>query len=168
MEVVERRIYMTSTDAAETIRAFFESYRRAFERFDASAIADHFVFPGHITADSKEIGLTSVTDRPAWIGQLDRLLGMYRAIDVASARVVELMITELSPRLFQAIVHWALDDRAGRRLYDFEAAYTLAEVGDALRITAIAHNEIPRYRECVARLRAEGAGGARSEPDAAV
>ena len=139
-------------DNTSEIRAFLESYRQAFERFDTSAIADHFAFPGHATADSSEIGLTPITDRGAWIGQLDRLLAMYRAIDVASARILELSVTELSPRLFQAVVHWGLDDRAARRLYDFQAAYTLAEIGNALRITAIAHNEIPRYRACVARL----------------
>jgi hypothetical protein len=144
---------MTSAHAPERIRALLESYRQAFERFDAPAIAGHFAFPGHVTADSGDIGLTPITDLGAWIGQLERLLAMYRAIDVAAAHILDLNVAELSPRVFQAMVHWGLDDRAARRLYDFKAAYTLAEIGNALRITAIAHNEIPQYRACVARLR---------------
>jgi hypothetical protein len=159
---------MISTDATHSINAFFESYRRAFERFDASAIVDHFAFPGHLTADSSEIGLTPITDERTWISQIEHLLAMYRAIDVSSARVIDLAADELSPRLFQAIVHWALYDRAGSPLYEFQAGYTLARSGDRLRITAIAHNEIPRYRECLARRRAESAAAPRSEPDAAV
>jgi hypothetical protein len=148
---------MEPTDADRVISAFFESYRRAFERFDASAIADHFTFPIHITADSSEIVLTAIPDKPTWMSQLDHLLDMYREIDAASAQVVDLAAAELSPRLFQAVVHWALYDRAGVKLYELDAAYTLARMGDTLRITAIAHNEIPRYRECLARLRAESA-----------
>jgi hypothetical protein len=49
-------------------------------------------------------------------------------------------------------VHWALYDDAGRVLYAFEAAYTLASIDGALRISAIAHNEIPRYRECLSQI----------------
>jgi hypothetical protein len=42
---------------------------------------------------------------------------------------------------------------------EFDAARTLARIGGALRIAAPAHNEIPRYRECLARLQAERGGG---------
>ncbi len=80
---------------------------------------------------------------------------MYRAIGFGSARVLRLAPVELSPRLVQVMVHWALHDGIGRILYDFQALYTLVRIGDTLRIAAIAHNEIPRYRECLARLRSE-------------
>jgi hypothetical protein len=36
-------------------------------------------------------------------------------------------------------------------LYTFEAAYTLAQIDGALRITALAHNELPRLQECLAQ-----------------
>ena len=150
---------MTSPHPTERVSAFFKSYLRAFESFNAAAIADHFAFPCHVTADSGEIGLTAVAERGAWIAQLEKLLAMYRAINVASARIVDLRITTISAQLLLAVVHWDLDEPAGNWLYSFEAAYTLAGDGDALRITAIAHNEIPRYRECVARLRARGSAG---------
>jgi hypothetical protein len=41
-------------------------------------------------------------------------------------------------------VHWALVDGADARIYEFDAAYTLADLGEGLRVTAIAHNETPR------------------------
>ncbi len=137
------------------VNAFMESYRAAFERLDAPAIADHFAYPSHITSDTGEIVLIPVAAKYDWIGKLEQLLGMYRAIGVTSARVLDLAATELSPRLFLAILHWELYDGSGRSLYDFEATYTLAEIDGILRIAAISHNEIPRYRACIARLQAQ-------------
>jgi hypothetical protein len=93
----------------------------------------------------------SVASRDEWVGQIERLLAMYRAIGVHSARALHLSATELSPRLGRAEVHWALSDAAGGLLYDFHATYTLARLGDDWRIAAIAHDEIPRYRACLAR-----------------
>lgn len=58
----------------------------------------------------------------------------------------------LSDRLVQATVRWALEDAGGRLLYRFDAIYTLARIDGTLRITAIAHNELPGYREALARL----------------
>lgn len=144
---------MTLGETAENVNAFFESYRAAFERLDAPAIADHFAYPSHITSDTGEIVLNPIPAKQDWIGEIEQLLGMYGAIGFGSARVVNLALTEISPRLVQAVVHWELRDGEGGSLYDFQAMYTLAEIDGALRISAIAHNEIPRYRECLARLR---------------
>ena len=138
----------------QRVRSFFDAYRAAFERYDAAAIADLFAYPGHVTSDAGEVGLIPVTSRDTWIAQLERLLAMYGALDVGSAQLLDLHVVELSPRLLQASGHWGLRDRTGAALYDFQATYTLVERDDALRISAIAHNEVPRYRACVARLRA--------------
>jgi hypothetical protein len=143
---------MAGTEAADEVAAFFESYRRAFERLDASAIADHFVYPSHVTSDGAEVALLVIATREQWMGQAERLLDMYRAIEFRSARVLDVRPVRLSARLVQAVVRWGLYDAVGRLLYDFNAAYTLASVGGVLRIAALAHNEVPRYRECLARL----------------
>ena len=147
------------SEIRSSVKDFFEGYRVAFERLDAGAIADHFAYPGHVTSDSDQygIGLLPVAEKQQWIGTLQRLLGMYGAVGFASARIRKLATTELSAGLVQAIVHWALHDRAGRLLYEFEAAYTLAKLTGAFRITALAHNEIPQYRACVARLQSASA-----------
>src|SRR5512147_2862639 len=101
---------MPTTDLHTTISSFFDSYRTAFEHQDAAAIADHFSYPGHVTSDAGEITLVPITNRQEWIGKLEQLLGMYRAIAVHSARVLDLALSEISPRLVQAHIHWALHD----------------------------------------------------------
>lgn len=146
---------MITNETATGVPGFFESYRLAFERLDASAIADHFAYPSHMTSDTGKIVLSPVVTKPDWTRQIQQLLAMYRAIGFASARILNLAFTELSPRLAQAVVDWALQDNTGSLLYTFQATYTLVKIDDALRISGIAHNEIPKYREYLARLEAQ-------------
>jgi hypothetical protein len=80
---------------------------------------------------------------------------MYRAIDVGSVEAIALATDALSPRLVQARVRWALGDKAARPLYEFDAMYTLGRHTEKFRIIAIAHNEIPQYRSCMARIAAQ-------------
>jgi len=148
---------MNTNETVTDVTGFFESYRLAFERRDTSAIADHFAYPSHMTSDTGEIVLSPVVTKPDWTRRIQQLLAMYRAIGFASARILDLALTELSPRLVQAVVDWALQDHIGSLLYTFQAAYTLVKIDDALRISGIAHNEIPKYREYLARLEAQRA-----------
>jgi hypothetical protein len=140
-----------SSETAPSVSAFFESYRTAFERLDAPAIADYYTYPGHMTSDTGKIVLIPIAAKLEWIGQIEQLLGTYRAIGFSCAHILDLVATELSPRLIQAILHWRLHDGAGRVLYDFEATYTLAKINGTLRIAALSHNEIPRYRAYLAQ-----------------
>ena len=143
---------MAGHDARTAAGAFFASYRAAFDRADAATVLDHFAFPCHITGEGREVTLTSLASREEGARLVGQLLAMYRDVGVAAARVLALTASETSPRLLQVLVHWGLDGAAGARLYAFEAAYTLARIDGALRIGAIAHNEVPRYRACLARL----------------
>ncbi len=139
------------------VDAFVGAYRRGFEAFDVDSLADLFSYPCLITADADAdadaVAVTVVSSRDAWIGQLERLVAAYRAIAVRSTQVLDLHVTELTPRLAQATVQWALTEASGARIYDFAASYTLADVGRGMRITAIAHNEAARLRAAVARQR---------------
>ncbi len=135
------------------VREFFDAYRTAFEAFEAAAIADLFSYPCQITSDAGEIDVVTVPARDAWMPQLERLIEAYRSIGVRSAEIIELQVLELTPRLAQAAVTWRLVDAERQPIYDFDAAYTLADPGTGLRITAIAHNETPRLRAAVARSR---------------
>jgi hypothetical protein len=134
-------------ETAPNVSSFFESYRSAFERLDAPGIAEHFAFPLYITSDAEEIRPISVTSKQDWIANVERLVEMYRRIGFASARVLDLTTIELSPRLVQAILQWGLYDGEQRTLYEFQAGYTIAEINGDLRITAIAHDEVTRYRQ---------------------
>lgn len=143
-------------DHDSRIDGFFESYRRAFERLDAPAIADHYAYPLHIAGDmGSEVDLTTIAHRKDWIEQIERLLDMYRAIDFSSARILGSKTTQLSSLLAQTAVRWGLYDGGNHLLYDFEAVYTLVTVSGNLRIAAISHNEMLRSRESIARRRAE-------------
>jgi len=138
---------------ARKAAAFFESYRAAFAHGDVAAILDQFAFPCHITSEAREVTLTPIASREEGARMVGQLLAMYRDVGVTTARVLELDATGVSPRLIVALVHWSLDDATGARVYAFEASYTLARFDEVLRITAIAHNEVLRYRERLAQIR---------------
>ena len=153
---------MSANESPVTVAALFESYRSAFERQDALAIAEHYAFPMLSTIDTGKIAVTPVASKAELSSQLERLLAMYRAIGVGSARILKLSSLEFSPRLAQVSVEWELCGGSGELLYGFQAAYTVGLIDGALRITGVAHNEIPRYRECLARLQSEVGGSPRT------
>jgi hypothetical protein len=128
------------------VQDFLDAYRRAFEAFDVPALVDLFSCPCQITSDADRVVVTDVPSRDAWIPQIERLVAAYRAIGVRSAEVLELHVDELTPRLAQATARWRLVDGDGQPLYEFDASYTLGDLGEGMRITAIAHNETPRLR----------------------
>jgi hypothetical protein len=86
---------------------------------------------------------------------------MYRAIDFGNAEALALATDPLSSRLVQVRIRWALRNKAGAPLYEFDAMYTLARHSDIFRITAVAHNEMAQYRRCVAALAEAGSAAKR-------
>lgn len=150
------------------IEEFLDAYSDAFEAFDASAVADLFTYPCQITSDAGERPVTIVADREAWADQLERLLDTYREIGVRSAEILDTQVTELSPRLSLATVRWRLRDQAGARIYDFDASYTLLDVGQGTQLAAIAHNETTRLRAALAQTRPEESRDRPAAPAAAV
>ena len=131
---------------ARDVRAFFDEYRATFARYDAEALADLFAFPFHVVSDTEEIAPMSVANRDDWLGVLQGLLGGYRTLGVASGEPLELAVTELTPRLASARVHWELRRDDGSAIYRFTAVYTLARVGGRWRVAAIAHDELPKLQ----------------------
>lgn len=143
---------MVATDA--TVEAFYESYRDAFETLDPLAIGEYFAFPCQITGgDARGVTVQSFASHEAFHPLLEGLVGAYRTIGVTTARMLDLQVFLLTDRLAQAGVRWRLVDGKEQPVYDFEATYTLANLGAGLRITAIAHNEGPRLAEKLASAR---------------
>lgn len=130
-------------------RGFLDAYRAAFEAFDPAAIADLFTYPCAIISDASEAAVTVVPSREAWIPRLERLIEAYRALGVRWAEPVTVKATELGSRLVQLTVHWRLMATDATPLYEFDAAYTLADRGAGFRVAAIAHNETPRLRAAI-------------------
>ncbi|MDP9205230.1 MAG: hypothetical protein M3P12_07205 [Gemmatimonadota bacterium] len=153
---------MRSSKITADVRAFFTTYCTAFIRQDAPAIARHFADLVHTASDDGRAVSVRVASGDDWRSTIDRLLEMYRAIDVGSVEATGLATDALSSRLVQARLRWALYDKAVRPLYEFDAMYTLARHSETFRIIAIAHNEIPHYRDCLARVRS--ATGQTGEP----
>jgi hypothetical protein len=144
-----------SSKITADVRAFFTGYCTAFIRQDAPAIAKHFADMVHVTSDDERDVSVQVASAAEWRKSIDRVLDMYRAIDVGSVEAIGLATDALSPRLVQARLRWALTDKKARQLYEFDAMYTLARHSEKFRIIAIAHNEIPEYRKCLARIKTE-------------
>ena len=143
---------MRSSKITADVRAFFTSYCTAFIRQDAPAIAGHFADLVHVASDDGDKVSVQVSDTADWRQTIDRILEMYRAIDVGSLEATGLATDPLSARLVQVRLRWALSDKAGGPLYEFDAMYTLARHTEKFRITALAHNELPEYRRCKAKL----------------
>ena len=145
---------MRSSKVTADVRAFFTSYCTAFIRQDVPAIVRHFADIVHVATDVGDDVNVHVANGAEWRTTIEQILEMYRAIDVGSVVATGLATDPLSGRLVQARLRWALSDKAARPLYEFDAMYTLARHTETFRITAIAHNEIPEYRRCLAALEA--------------
>ena len=139
-----------------TVDRFLRDYRVAFERFDVAAVAAFFAFPLQVTGDAADVTVVSVPALDAWVPQIERIVGAYRLLGVASADARYVRLVSVTSRISQAAINWHLLDAAGGGVYDFHASYTLADLGAGLRITAIAHDESPRLMAAVARRHAGG------------
>ena len=141
------------------VERFLEDYRDAFQRFDASAVTSFYAFPCQVTGEADAVTVTSIASAEAWTPLVDRIIGGYRLLGVERADIAEFRMLALTPRLAQAAVRWVLVDGTGATVYEFDASYSLAELGDGLRITGIAHNETPRLRAALERRQQTGAPG---------
>ena len=141
---------MKSAKITADVRAFFTKYITAYIRQDPKAVAKHYADLVHISGDNGDRVTVHVETNDEMLKTIAHLIEMYRAIDFGSAEALGLATDELSSRLVQARVRWLLRDKAGNPLYEFDAMYTLARHTEIFRITALAHNEIPQYRRCLA------------------
>lgn len=144
---------MANPQVPPMVNSFFESYRSAFERLDAEGIADHFIYPCLVTGDSPKVIPQSIASIDEWIPQVRQLVVGYRTIGFSSARILDLSVIELSPRLMHAAVSWELLSASKEALYDFRVLYTLAEKDGRLKIAAIAHNETPKFLEALKKAK---------------
>jgi len=71
-----------SSKLTADVRAFFTSYSTAFIRQDAPAIARHFADLVHVASGIGGDVSVHVANAVEWRKTIDRILEMYRAIDV--------------------------------------------------------------------------------------
>jgi hypothetical protein len=146
--------FESQNTAERQVVEFLHAYRAAFESFDAERIVDCFAFPFQLTSDADQVSIVSVPAPDAWKAQVTTLLAAYRMIGVTSAYPVEIRVTVISPSVLMARVHWRLLRADQSTVYQFHGNYTIVLLADALRISAIVHDETPRLRAAVAQAKA--------------
>ena len=95
------------TDQASA-KQFLDEYRATFERFDVAAVAAFFAFPLQVTGDAADVTVVSVPALEAWVPQIERIVGAYRMLGVASADARDVRIVAVTTRITQATVNWVL------------------------------------------------------------
>ena len=135
------------------VTAFIDGYRRTFETFDVDAVCGAFAFPVQVVGDAGEARVVVVPALEAWRPQIERIVGAYRLLGVASSAVEALEVMEVTPRIAHAKVRWGLRDGGGATIYDFTASYTLAVRGDGRGIVAIAREVAAQLAAAVAKAR---------------
>ena len=131
-------------DTTPDLRAFFADYRTTFARLDRDALLPFFSLPVQVVSATNDATSISVFDAESWPSVLDGLLGAYRILGVADAEPLQMDVTQVTPQVLSAHVRWELRRHDGSVVYGFSAVYTVVEVDGALRICAIAHDELPR------------------------
>ena len=156
---------MKSTKITAHVRAFFTTYVTAYIRQDVPAICGHFADTVHISTDTGDKVTVHVATNAELLQMIAQQLERYRSMGFGSAEILALATDEMSPRLVQARLRWLLLDKAGEKLYEFDAMYTLARHTEIFRITALAHNETPQYRHYLAeRSGADGSVAGKTPP----
>ncbi len=138
-----------SATAVDQALAFYDSYRAAFERYDAEAIVDHFTLPSFIVSDASEVAFIAYTTPEGCAAGINQILDLHRKIGVRSGRLLEFSVLELSAAMIVYTLNFAFHDAGGLALYDFRGVYTLAKTASGWRLAAISHNQVPRLIACV-------------------
>ncbi len=128
------------------LHTFFDHYRTAFARYDRDALNALFTFPLQVISATEGGVAISIFDRDEWGAALDRILDAYRSLGVVDGLPLELDVSELTPQVGGARVHWKLRREDGSAVYHFTAIYTLVQVDGAWRIAGIGHDELPKLR----------------------
>jgi hypothetical protein len=133
----------------EHVQGFRDSYRLAFEQYDADAIVRHFALPCHIVSDSETVAHIDFKTEQDCRGSIERILAWHRKIGMTSGHTRGLSIVELSARIICFDLNYAFEGAGQEYLYDFRGHYTLVANEDCWRIAAITHNQVPRLLACL-------------------
>jgi hypothetical protein len=133
----------------ERVQSFRDSYRRAFEQYDADAVVSHFALPCHVVSDGETVAHIDFKTAQDCRVSIERILTWHRKIGMVSGITLALSIVEMSPRILCFDLHYAFEGAAHEFLYDFRGKYTLVGSDDLWRIAAITHNQVPRLLACM-------------------
>ena len=132
------------------VRAFFDDYRQVFAAFDGDALLTRFAFPMHVVSATDDGASVFSATAEDWPAVLAGLFDAYRSLGVVEARPIQMDVTELTGNVATAHVHWELCREDGSVVYAFTGIYTLVVADGTRRITAIAHDELPKLGAAMA------------------
>ena len=133
------------TDLQTDLETWCASYISAFERFDASAIAEHWAFPALTTQSGQSFAFKSADHFAA---NTEKLLGFYKRQGVASVERRVLSHYEMGANAVAMTVADKMLDAAGNVLAGWQAAYVMKRTGTSWRaVVAIADGEVAAWAE---------------------
>lgn len=119
---------------------FFEAYARAFEAYDADAIAERFLTPCLFVRE----GTTETAATPGAVAaSVAALLDLHRAWDVQTAEPADVTVLEESGHHAITRVAWKLGRANSRVAWDYATTYTLVRDGADWRIAAAVTHDAP-------------------------
>ena len=115
-------------DVSADLRPFFARYARAFEAYDAGAVAACYAVPCLLVRDGATVAHAAVEGVEA---SVRALLDLHRAWDVQTARPAEVLVLEATPDHAVARVDWRLGRAKSRVAWTFSTTYTLVPAATA-------------------------------------
>lgn len=123
--------------------AWCASYVRAFEAYDAEAIAAHWTFPALTTQAGRSFTFKSAEHFAKNTGLL---LGFYQAQSVTRVEREVMDILEMSPDAVSVTVQDKMLDAAGGQIVSWQAAYVMQRIEGTWRaVAAVADGEVAAW-----------------------
>ena len=120
---------------ASTLTAFFDRYRRAFERRELDKLLDMVAVPCLVATGH---GPSSIADRDTLRTRLEAQVTRHAEAGVADAAFEILAHRRLAASLLQAEVRWTFHDDAGEILTTFDLMYLMHSSEAGWRISLVA------------------------------
>ncbi|MEP7181210.1 MAG: nuclear transport factor 2 family protein [Betaproteobacteria bacterium] len=114
------------------VEAYFAVYARAYDTFDAAAIADHFALPSYILHPDRDSA--GFTTREALAANMERINEINRTHRFGRATFGPISVAAFAPTLVLATVPWAIHDVEGALLWRFTCTYNLAKRANGWKI----------------------------------
>jgi hypothetical protein len=124
----------------EAIQARLRTYLSVFEKGDAEAYADPFVFPAAIWANGSWSG---VPDRQACLDLVRGYHAQVRPVGGVTGKILEMQVIELLPRVAVNRLRYQRIGADGRPVENVLANYLMLEQGGEWRIASIAGESEP-------------------------
>jgi hypothetical protein len=131
---------MLDTRNVEAIKARLRTYLSVFEKADAEAYADQFVFPAAIWANGTWSG---VPDRQACLDLVRGYHSQVKRIGGVTGRILDMTVIELLPRVAVNQLRYQRIGSDGRPVENVRANYLMLEQGGEWRIATIAGESEP-------------------------